>query len=130
LARRQIWLSGVLAPSGALLRWQLARLNGVHAHLPVGTLAANAVACALDVIVAATEVAADVAIGSVAAVGLGAVVTGVGGTLSTVSTWSSEIFELRKGNRKAWAYLYIGVSIAAGQLLGVGIYGGVVWARR
>ena len=60
---------------------------------------------------------------------LAGVVSGVGGTLSTVSTFVVELQRLMLGypvDRRGWAYMLwsVGVSIA----LGIAIYGGAVWS--
>lgn len=127
--RRRLWLSVLLAPTGALCRWQLARLNTQHIRLPIGTLVANVVACALDAVLAALLV--RVSLSSSEEVVLRALITGTGGTLSTVSTWVGEIRLLRKegGYAAAWAYLYVFVSIGMAQAVGVLIYGLAVWTR-
>jgi fluoride ion exporter CrcB/FEX len=129
-ARRQIWLSCILAPTGALARWQLLRLNSVHAHVPVGTLAANALACMLDATVAALVVLLGRPDESTTAIALGAIITGCGGTLSTVSTWCGEFGVLRRGPAWAWAYLYLAVSFVIAQVVGIIVYGSVAWSRR
>ena len=49
--RRRQWFALLFAPFGALLRWKLALLNGRMPKwkwYPVGTLAANLVACCID----------------------------------------------------------------------------------
>ena len=49
--RRRQWFALLFAPFGALLRWKLALLNGRMPRwkwFPVGTLAANLIACCID----------------------------------------------------------------------------------
>lgn len=127
--RRRLWLSALLAPTGALGRWQLSRLNARHSHLPVGTLLANFLACALDAVLAA--LLARVALSADAGDVLRALITGAGGTLSTVSTWVGEVTKLRSagGHSTAWAYLYIFASLGLAQAIGIAIYGTAVWTN-
>jgi fluoride ion exporter CrcB/FEX len=125
-ARAKLYVAVLFAPAGALGRWQLARLNGRSARLPCGTLAANLVACGLDGVLAA--VLLRVESGSRAGVVLDAGVAGLGGALSTVSTWVGEVSALRKARETvAWAYLYVGASVILAQVIGVLAYGIAYW---
>lgn len=107
--------SGLSLPGGRVLKW-----------FPWGTFAANVSACALDYACKAGEL--PLPAGGWGRALLSAVVSGVGGTLSTVSTWVVELQRLMLGypvDRRGWAYMLwsIGVSLA----LGIAILGGAVW---
>lgn len=85
----------LLGPAGCLGRYYLARFNGtLPGHwrwFPAGTYAANTSACTLDFIVRAAEARVGVPAASTASAALAGLVTGVGGSLSTVSTWVTEV---------------------------------------
>lgn len=121
-ARSSLYMSVLLSPVGALGRWQLAvRLNKPSA-IPWGTLTANSVAAALDGSLAAAL--ARGAPGRATAAALSAGVTGLGGSLSTASTWAVELVGLPRGA----AYAYGTGSLAVAQLIGIAVYGVAVWA--
>jgi fluoride exporter len=125
--RSKLYLSLALAPAGALGRWQLSRLNAPHARVPLGTLAANTLAAALDAALAAALARAPPSARTAAALGAG--VAGVGGTLSTVSAWAGEVAGLRAAaGGVGWAYVYVVASVAAAQAVGVAVYGAAVWS--
>jgi fluoride ion exporter CrcB/FEX len=88
-----MWWSILFGPLGCYLRYYLSRYNGVlHGSwkwLPLGTFAANVGACVLDFTMKAVGV--RVPLGTLQAAVVSAVVTGVGGCLSTVSTWVVEV---------------------------------------
>ena len=139
-AARKPPLDALSRPGGRLLQW-----------FPWGTFAANVSACALDFACKAAEhLGSGPAAGAAAAAAAGggraparlplppggwaacllhALVSGVGGTLSTVSTWVVELQRLMLGypaDSRGWAYMLwsVGASVA----LGVAVYGGAVWA--
>lgn len=121
-SRSSLYLSVLLSPVGALGRWQLAvRLNRPSA-IPHGTLTANSVAAALDGALAAALARADP--GRAAAAALNAGVSGLGGSLSTASTWAAELVGLPRGA----AYAYGFGSLAVAQVIGIVVYGGAVWS--
>lgn len=91
----------VAAAGGALIRWELARLN--HPGRPVGTLVANLVAC--------------LAVGAL--VGSGAdtlTVVGVGhlGSLSTFSTVMREVHESWSADQRVRALGYLTITVVGG----------------
>lgn len=107
--------SALSRPNGRVLKW-----------FPWGTFAANVAACALDYACRAGEL--PLPAGGWGRAALSGVVSGVGGTLSTVSTWVVELQRLMLGypvDRRGWAYMLwsIGVSLA----LGLAVFGGAVW---
>lgn len=128
-----IWLSVLFGPAGCLLRWRLAVYNAPGAiprrklkWLPIGTLAANLLACALNFGMQAAQLHGRPAGASAAAVA--ALVVGVGGSLSTVSTWAVEVQRLLlQWPRRAWGYSYTMLSSIAAVLLGLFIYGTAAW---
>lgn len=85
---RKFYAAVLLAPLGAVVRWQLAALNG-RSWFPIGTFAANMFACIISFAAQGVEsrwtIAADYRII------LFAVRTGFAGSLSTVSTWVVEV---------------------------------------
>ena len=87
------WWSIVLGPLGCYGRYYLSRFNGkLHGSwkwFPVGTFAANMAACVIDYVMKVIPVRHP--LDSVSAAVLAGVVGGVGGCLSTVSTWVVEV---------------------------------------
>lgn len=124
--RRTFWASATLAPPGALLRWRLATLNPRTPRFPLGTFFANMLGVILDSAVGISLLLHRSQLSSDADVFLPALITGLGGSLSTVSTWMSEIFHLSVGRR----YLYLLGSVATAQVLGLLVYGSGFWAMR
>jgi fluoride exporter len=96
---------------------------------PWGTWTANVLACALDF----ASKSAQLALASGGGGGgtwahsiLAGCVSGVGGTLSTVSTWVVELQRLMLGPPgRGWGYLLSSVGISAA--LGIAVVGGTVW---
>ncbi|CAN8065994.1 unnamed protein product [Agarophyton chilense] len=119
---RFFWMSSVFAPFGALMRWWLSRFNSKTERFPLGTFAANMTAMVLDLsIAAALVVNPNVALPTQFV--LRAIITGLGGSLSTVSTWVNEASKLPR----LWRYLYVVSTIFAALALGIVIYGTAVW---
>uniref|UniRef100_A0A7S2ZPV8 Fluoride ion transporter CrcB n=2 Tax=Rhodosorus marinus TaxID=101924 RepID=A0A7S2ZPV8_9RHOD len=79
--RDEVWIATLLAPVGALGRWQLARLNKRGGWFFWGTYAANMLAISIDVVVESVIVAEETA-----NLVLLAIPTGIAGCLSTVRT--------------------------------------------
>lgn len=90
-----IWLGILFGPFGCLLRWRLAVLNyslpRPYHWLPLGTLCANLLACMLDFGMAALLAKRGAQLTAVQTSAVTALVLGVGGCLSTVSTWVAEV---------------------------------------
>lgn len=128
-SRREIWLSCLIAPLGAILRWQLSRLNKVCAMFPVGTFTANIAATVFDDVLASLLLRLSFK-GRWGRTVLEALITGLGGTLSTVSTWCGEIVMLREQSRtRAWSYAYLIISILTSQIFGIVIFGSAKWSQ-
>ncbi|KAI0564677.1 putative fluoride ion transporter CrcB [Gracilaria domingensis] len=122
--RRFFWMSGVFAPFGALLRWWLSRFNGKGERFPLGTFGANMTAMVLDLSIAVVLLV-NRRISVAARFVLLAVISGLGGSLSTVSTWVNEATKLRRG----WRYFYVLGTSSAALILGLAIYGTAFWIR-
>lgn len=92
--RRGQWLAILFAPAGAILRWQLSKLNGrlprPLAFFPAGTFAANMLACAFDFAVQSAIVARS-PLSYWPNLITTALKNGFMGSLSTVSTWATEV---------------------------------------
>eukprot|EP00189_Rhodosorus_marinus_P007347 CAMPEP_0184753234 /NCGR_PEP_ID=MMETSP0315-20130426/43997_1 /TAXON_ID=101924 /ORGANISM="Rhodosorus marinus, Strain UTEX LB 2760" /LENGTH=314 /DNA_ID=CAMNT_0027232603 /DNA_START=163 /DNA_END=1108 /DNA_ORIENTATION=+ len=147
--RDEIWIATLLAPVGALGRWQLARLNKRGGWFFWGTYAANMLAISVDVAVESVIVAEETANLVVLAIP-----SGLSGCLSTVSTFVNEIQSLQKhpGNKEVAEelvqaeeehmrkvpdalkgmvkqYIYVLGSLASAQALFLATYGTVTWTR-
>lgn len=120
--RRTDWTSGAFAPLGATSRWLLSRLNRCRAGFPLGTFLANVSALLLDVSVGAAILHGIPSSATLRI--LNALITGLGGSLSTVSTWISESVTLQRSQR----YIYIITTTTFAILIGVVIYGPAYWA--
>lgn len=119
-------LSSLLAPLGALVRHSLAPMNSPSR--PRGTLVANTAACAINAVIAAVVTRTD--LGPRPEDVFAAVITGVAGALSTVSTWAGEVDGMRKRDDGVGrAYGYIGISVVAAQVVGVAVLGTAVWTK-
>lgn len=113
--------AGLLAPTGALLRWKLSNLNGSiqkYNWFPLGTFAANVFACILSAsMIALEEYFYDYksfwAVGTVRAVKVGFT-----GCLSTVSTFVAEVAGFFKSPNPIYGYLYVAISIFTSALCG------------
>lgn len=122
--RRSFWASAMFAPVGAVLRWRLSPLNRIRPAFPIGTFLANITAVLLDAAIgAALVVHSDSSREEVFY--LSAIITGLGGSLSTVSTWIAEASALPRPQK----YTYIMVSLVSAQLLGILVYGTAFWVH-
>ncbi|CAL5222003.1 g4291 [Coccomyxa viridis] len=132
-ARRGRWLAVLFGPIGCTLRWALSFLNfklsGEWNWLPVGTLAANMLACTVNFLIGGTSSR----IGKLtpwSTLVTYSIRTGFSGALSTVSTYAAEVHVLLKLiPDKIHAATYAVGSLLLGALLGVLIYGSMVWAH-
>ncbi|KAJ8908074.1 hypothetical protein NDN08_008169 [Rhodosorus marinus] len=147
--RDEIWIATLLAPVGALGRWQLARLNKRGGWFFWGTYTANMLAISVDVVVESIIVAEE----TVNLVVL-AIPSGIAGCLSTVSTFVNEIQSLQKHleikdvseeiaeaeeeqvkkvpqaiKDMAKQYIYVLASLGSAQALFLLTYGTVTWTR-
>lgn len=91
---RKVCVSILFGPLGAILRWQLGKLNnqlkGQHEWFPMGTWIANMVACTVSFVVHGIVVSSG-ALSSTESLLTGGIKSGFGGSLSTVSTWVVEV---------------------------------------
>jgi len=125
------WFSILLGPAGCLLRWKLSTLNGKvkgsWSWFPAGTFAANMGACVLDFVMTSLLLRVT-RLTSLQTAILTGIVVGIGGCLSTVSTWVVEIQKLSVTMpHNLRGYTYMGVSLVTAIILGIIIYGTSVW---
>lgn len=121
--RRTYFISGLLGPIGALLRWQLARFNTRSPRFPLGTFIANVAAITLDVAIGAVMVVKR----RESSVMTQALITGVAGSLSTVSTWVSEILGMESSAQR---WIYVWTTLGVSQVIGIIVYGTTFWVVR
>ncbi|KAK9825249.1 hypothetical protein WJX74_003303 [Apatococcus lobatus] len=129
--RRGQWLAVLFAPAGAILRWQLSKLNGRMPQpltfFPAGTFAANMLACACDFAVQSAIVARQ-PLSYWPSLVTTALKNGFMGSLSTVSTFATELRVLFKTVPDTLhAYIYLMSTILGGVALGIAIYGWADW---
>uniref|UniRef100_A0A7S1RPP4 Fluoride ion transporter CrcB n=1 Tax=Alexandrium catenella TaxID=2925 RepID=A0A7S1RPP4_ALECA len=104
-----------MAPFGALLRWALSMGNAYTAPLPVFTLVANTLGCAVDAAAAVLAGRNVIGIGHQAWASFG---TGFGGCLSTVSTFVAELRSDKLGGfRMRATYFLISLALAMAVML-------------
>jgi fluoride ion exporter CrcB/FEX len=93
-AQQWFWWSILFGPLGCYARYYLSRFNGAlrggWKWFPLGTFAANMAACVIDYVMKALLVRHAMG-DAVSPAVLAGVVGGVGGCLSTVSTWVVEV---------------------------------------
>lgn len=90
--RRQQWFALLFAPFGCVLRWLLSKLNTMERSLrwfPIGTFAANMIACSVDFIIGGLTNRYN--LGYWPMVILPAIRVGYAGAVSTVSTFIAEV---------------------------------------
>ena len=129
------WLAVILGPPGALLRWQLARLNGGAvlrrgrwAAFPLGTFIANVAAAAVDTALGGVLVSRGSSMSSRAYDGVIAVLAGAMGSLSTTSTFVGEVAGLlRRRGMEDVGVLYAVSTILVALVVGVATYGWAEW---
>eukprot|EP00877_Chromochloris_zofingiensis_P006896 jgi/Chrzof1/245/Cz01g08180.t1 len=124
------WFSILFGPAGCFARFYLSRLNGKlpgpWSWFPLGTYTANMSACILDFCLKAAMV--RVALSSLDSSVMAGFITGVGGSLSTVSTWVVEVQKLLlRWPVNHHGYQYMLGSIISAIVLGLLIYGIPVW---
>jgi fluoride ion exporter CrcB/FEX len=109
----------LLAPLGALTRWQLGKWNGKCSMddwkwLPIGTLAANVAGSVISITMVATEFRVGGLEGFWTAGTLRAVRVGFAGCLTTVSTFVAEVagFGDKTHQDRAYAYAVISLSLS------------------
>jgi fluoride ion exporter CrcB/FEX len=123
---QKLWVSALLAPIGANLRWVLARLNSSKGYwkslefIPWGTFIANLVACVFSIIAETyyLKYSSEESTSSSQIIPL-AIQMGLSGSLSTVSVFVTELTAMET---PAKAYLYGVASIMAALLMSLTIY--------
>lgn len=120
-----ITFSLCFAPFGALLRWQLSRLNTVVEQFPVGTFIANVTG---SIMIAVAEVVLDATgttSGSFAFAITNGFQNGFCGCLTTVSTFVLELHTLQLHR----AYIYGISSILTAEIAVFIIIASYIWTR-
>lgn len=129
---RKMWLSSLVAPFGALLRWKLAKYNESKGYVkclewvPWGTLMANMIAVVISAIMEAVELhyldPQDPGYEWLVAI-LPAIETGFAGSLSTVSTFVKEIVDMKSPGRQ---FIYCWGSLVLAMFVGLLCYAPIV----
>jgi fluoride exporter len=128
---RTMMYATLCAPAGALLRWYLSGYNGSlpgsWSWLPAGTLAANVLGSVLSIALISAEYVTS-ANGFWFIATLRAVKVGFSGSLTTVSTFVSEVNGFMKNPRmQDQAYIYMVMSLGMSCILSVLMYTAVVY---
>lgn len=89
----------------------------------MGTFIANISATLIDFIIGAVRIHRTHSHG--VEILLSATITGFAGSLSTVSTWINEAVNMTPDKR----YIYLILTVAVSQVLGIVIYGSAYWVR-
>lgn len=112
---RTMLYAALLAPFGAILRWRLSKLNGkipgAFSWLPIGTFIANITASIISACMVGVELKYYGMVGFWKLGSARAVKIGFAGSLSTVSTFISEVAGFLKSPHPVRAYLYISLSL-------------------
>lgn len=128
--RGEVVFALVFAPLGCLLRFYASlKLNGIVPAFPLGTFAVNMLGCAVegmcyDIQHVGVGIMGRVGGGMIGCQILQGIMDGFCGTLTTVSTWVSEINGLKR--KHGWGYAF--GSIMGGFCLLVVIMGSVRWS--
>lgn len=131
----QIWLSAILGPVGAIVRWQLARLNQgtvikakYWSAFPLGTFLANIIASTIDTVLAGVLQDKKGSFGIDTVYAINAIITGTSGAMSTASTFVGEIDGLAgKRGLESMAFVYALTSLSLACVIGVATFGWSVW---
>jgi fluoride ion exporter CrcB/FEX len=130
---RTMLYSMLLAPFGALLRWQLSGLNGSWAltdqlsWIPAGTLAANLLGAMVSITMIGAEFNnSDVqnfwAVGTIRAIRVG-----FAGCLTTVSSFVAEVHKFFHQHKYDRGYLYILITLTTSSVISIIIYACIVF---
>jgi fluoride ion exporter CrcB/FEX len=121
---RTMWMSSIVAPFGAVMRWRLSALNPVSSPdwFPTGTLVANTLAVVLGV--AAEAVESRISSGTSERLKwvspmLLAIEIGFAGSLSTVSTLVKELAFMKTPGR---AIVYFSATAMISMSIGLAVY--------
>ena len=131
---RMMVYATLLAPPGALLRWHLSGYNGTlggyWSWLPAGTMAANVLGSVMSIALIATEyVTYNNSFWFIST--LRAVKVGFTGSLTTVSTFVSEVNGFMRNPRKQdHAYIYMAMTLGSSCFLAVLMYVTVVYGSK
>ena len=128
---RTIVYATMWAPPGALFRWYLTGFNGAlpgnWSWLPAGTMTANVLGSVISIGLIATEYVTN-SKGSWVMASLRAFKVGFIGSLTTVSTFVSEVDSfLKNPRRKDEAYVYMVMSMGLSCFFSVLMYAAVVY---
>lgn len=129
---RKMWMTSALAPFGALVRWRLAKYNGVEIKwkrvewVPWGTLSANLLASVISAAAEATD--SRYVVQGTRGVNwinpfLGALESGFAGSLSTVSTYVREMIDMTRPDQ---LHLYGMGSLIIAMFLGLMVYAPII----
>jgi len=111
---KTMFYAALMAPTGAVLRWRLSKLNGSLRSikwLPVGTLAANVLASIISACMVGLELRLYDTLGFWTLGSARAIKVGFAGCLSTVSTFITELAAFLKSDKPVRAYMYIILSL-------------------
>ncbi|CAO3590535.1 unnamed protein product [Absidia cylindrospora] len=120
---RELALTCVFAPVGALLRWYLSFFNGIRSDIFVGTFAANMLGTLVLAVISLLR--SGVTMSSLSCSVLGGLADGFCGCLTTISTFVVElsVLPLRQ------SYVYGLMSVVLGQCFMFIIVGPFIWTR-
>lgn len=126
---RTMWYAALIAPLGALLRWQWSsfngRLSGDYSWFPLGTFMANVLGCIVSIVMIGLEFRFE-KVGDLSSFWLPgtlrAIKIGFSGCLTTVSTFVSEISSFLSGPTPLQGYIYASVSLGTTFFLSIIAY--------
>lgn len=129
---RTMAYSMLLAPFGALLRWQLSSLNGSWAMteqiawIPAGTFAANLLGAMVSITMIGAEFYNSDAQNFWVVGTIRAIRVGFAGCLTTVSTFVAEVHKFFHQNKYDRGYLYILITLVTSCVISIIIYACIV----
>ncbi|CEM25707.1 unnamed protein product [Vitrella brassicaformis CCMP3155] len=120
------WLPALLGPAGAIVRWQLGKVNKLPrfaGKFPLGTFLANVVATFANGVLSAVLLLYGYSLDELSGEFTVASMSGIDASLSTVSTFVAELHGLELW--RAYVYGLLSVVVAVG--VGIVPYGAVYW---
>ncbi|KAI8089908.1 CrcB-like protein-domain-containing protein [Halteromyces radiatus] len=123
MSGKQLALTCVFAPVGALMRWYLSFYNAVRLDFYVGTFSANLLGTLFLAVLSLLR--SGIPMTSISCFVLGALADGLCGCLTTISTFVVELTILP--NRQS--YIYGATSIVLGQCLMFLVFGCYIWTH-